>query len=74
MKHDCRKKLKYIFKNNLNEGSDLIMVWDASKAFIKGYLIHYNSEIKRKMEEKKQQNILNEIKRKRRNIEELPRE
>ena len=60
MKENSKRKLREYFEMNLNKGTDLRMVWDTSKAYMQGYFIQQNSQMKRNREQKTQ-NILNEI-------------
>lgn len=62
--HKLSKNVKKIFQdyfNNMGKGSNLTRVWDAYKTVIRGYLIQYDTWIKKKSAGKIQ-NVLDEIK------------
>lgn len=57
---NVQKTLTDYFELNLNKGVDLNVVWHASKAVIRGFLIQQNS-IQRRLREREKEEILKQI-------------
>ncbi|XP_060543089.1 transmembrane protein 168 isoform X2 [Pantherophis guttatus] len=60
---ELKKQMKEFFDINLNKGTPIEIVWDASKAYMRGVLIHMNSKYKLNRQ-KKRAEIEVEIKKK----------
>lgn len=56
----AKSTLKEFFELNLNQGTDIKTVWDASKAVIRGFFIQQNAYPK-KIREKKKKEIWEEM-------------
>nr|GEZ82414.1 hypothetical protein [Tanacetum cinerariifolium] len=68
---EAKSKLKDFFELNMNKGTEARMVWDASKAFIRGYFIQKNAEWTKKRQIKFQK-IEEEMKKKEQELRATP--
>ncbi|XP_058041533.1 receptor activity-modifying protein 1 isoform X2 [Ahaetulla prasina] len=61
--NECKKQMKEFFIMNMKKETSIEMIWDASKAYMRGNLIQMNIKYKNKLQKKKKE-LEEEIKKK----------